>query len=613
VGEGRGTRVGFVGLLLCLGACSNCSPQPVCKEACGTNKACFASTGSCQCKPGFVACGDSCVDIATDNNHCGSCAPCPHAHSCERGLCVKERGQPQKTAEGRVFREPSRHMTQVFPKTPIPDPNGPVVTVDPPTVISGYDATTTCDSVAEPRPELSLNTLMFPGSPPPLFTGYGNNNVNSATDWNTWPNTATNVLLLPTIPNVYPPCTSFPCTTGAEGVSDAWGTTSGTTGLDYVSQLLISDVSPNPKCLAIAATTPTQRATNSWQYPLSCLAGTFDDADRPTIAFDRAGTTLWAAQGGPIAGARLFIMQNCGAGSPGGPACPVTKTVDILGAIGHPGVTVDPCNHLGIVSFRSGDLAQLQFYTATGTLVQTLPLEVSPEPHNTLQGAFNQPTSCSGLQGNVPKCNTPAGQCDQVGTGCLRLASKIHVATQTIGAQCFAYVAYDISRISHTDNKTYMHAQLDVVDITTQGAAFQVTGQRIGNDFATFDSFASDVAAADTPTGMGAMPVGWFFYLVGGNTTTTDDPCHTTFEAIVSVDRFVSSTSVEVSATSFPTVIFSGYQGMGDYQATVGRGLPQGVLYPTWVQPVQMTSGSCLSCMGNQYSSAIMATRLHVP
>ncbi|HEU4760218.1 MAG TPA: hypothetical protein VFT91_09595, partial [Dehalococcoidia bacterium] len=358
---------------------------------------------------------------------------------------------------------------------------------------------------------------------------------------------------------------------------------------------------------------PGLREINQWQYFPTCVKGTFDGADRPAIAFDTAGKTLWAAQGGPIAGMQLFVFQNCGAGSPGTSPCPMTKSIDVLGAVGHPGVAFDPCTHLGMLTYRTGDLAHLRFYKPDGTMVQDLALDVANEvPPQTNQGAWYQSTSCVGQNGYAPKCNQPAGACTG-GQGCLRLASKIQIATQVLGGQCFAYLAYDISRLSRTDNKTYLHAALDVVNTTTAGAAVQVTGLRIGNDFVTWDSFGSNVAAADTPTASGAFPAGWYFYQEGGVTTQTDDPCHTYFEGIITTDHFVSTTYVQIAPVTFPAVAFPQYDGMGDYQGTLTRGLPQGILFPTWVQSVPMSSGSCVSCMGAQYSAGIYATRLHVP
>ncbi len=44
----------------------------------------------CQCAVGTVRCGDACVSLTTDVNHCGACGlKCPQGKSCENGSCFE--------------------------------------------------------------------------------------------------------------------------------------------------------------------------------------------------------------------------------------------------------------------------------------------------------------------------------------------------------------------------------------------------------------------------------------------------------------------------------------------------------------------------------------------
>jgi hypothetical protein len=158
-----------------------------------------------------------------------------------------------------------------------------------------------------------------------------------------------------------------------------------------------------------------------------------------------------------------------------------------------------------------------------------------------------------------------------------------------------------------------MRSTLDVVDITTAGSAFLVTGYRDAHDTATFNSYGTVTAAVDTATASGAFPAGWFHYTFAER---NNDPCEDQFLADVSIDQFgtldgITETGVE--EFSFPLVRFTPIGN--DYIGTIKRGLPQGILYPVWFEavPSNATLGRCVSCAGLQMSAEVRATRLHVP
>jgi hypothetical protein len=495
-------------------------------------------------------------------------------------------------------------IAQVFPPGADPgiDP-GPVVTVDTATRLSGIDPTTTCAGSfgGEAYPERSMNTL-FGGATPALFSGWGISLYANATDWNAWPNGATS------------PQTIYPSGSYSGGV-DWWSATSGATGFDYLSTVL-HDTSTQQLCFAIGAATPANRAANTWDYPLRCVTGSFDNGDGPSIAFDPSGgSTLWAAQEGPGQGAQMFIFPTC-TSVPTAPGCALGSTIAVSTAVGHPVVATDPCTHDGILAYRDTSSAiHLTFYAQSGAVVQDLVTRPAP---NNIENEPEDPTSaCVGdpAGGLVPHCGqTAAPECDEPGQrgqqfGCLYQVSKVQVATQTVGGKCYAYVGYDSSHASKTDGRTYMRATLDVVDITAPGSASLLFGYRDADEFATYSSFGTVTAAADTPTPSNAMPAGWFFY-----TEFNNEPCTSGFQAVVSIDQFGSlntMTEVSMTPTSFPIARFAPLGN--DYLGTIKRGLPQGMLYPTWFQPIPMTSGSCVSCGAQQLSATVMATRLHIP
>src|SRR5262245_33685554 len=48
----------------------------------------IGGTGPIVCPSALTLCGDSCVDLQTEEDHCGACGrPCPPDEQCQSGLC----------------------------------------------------------------------------------------------------------------------------------------------------------------------------------------------------------------------------------------------------------------------------------------------------------------------------------------------------------------------------------------------------------------------------------------------------------------------------------------------------------------------------------------------
>ena len=63
------------------------------QAACGAQRAC--SAGECLCTAGLTTCGNSCVTLTNNADHCGSCG-----HSCLGGTCSNSKCQPVELAAG---------------------------------------------------------------------------------------------------------------------------------------------------------------------------------------------------------------------------------------------------------------------------------------------------------------------------------------------------------------------------------------------------------------------------------------------------------------------------------------------------------------------------------
>jgi hypothetical protein len=66
----------------CVDLSSNKQHCGLCASSCGGNLVCVS--GACACPPGFTDCAGSCVDLQVDDGNCGACGT-----SCQGGkLCV---------------------------------------------------------------------------------------------------------------------------------------------------------------------------------------------------------------------------------------------------------------------------------------------------------------------------------------------------------------------------------------------------------------------------------------------------------------------------------------------------------------------------------------------
>jgi hypothetical protein len=93
------------------GGCSPAATTPCGNYACGTSACLTSCTSPADCVTGAVCvsggvctpcatgetvCGNTCVNLKTDNNHCGSCSatPCGAGRQCSGGACLLADGQP---------------------------------------------------------------------------------------------------------------------------------------------------------------------------------------------------------------------------------------------------------------------------------------------------------------------------------------------------------------------------------------------------------------------------------------------------------------------------------------------------------------------------------------
>lgn len=83
-------------------------------------------------------------------------------------------------------------------------------------------------------------------------------------------------------------------------------------------------------------------------------------------------------------------------------------------------------------------------------------------------------------------------------------------------------------------------------------------------------------------------------------------PCDTYYKGRISSDG-LDFEEVTLSA-SFPSIQFAGVTGLGHY-VEGARFTEPGVLFPSWSQPIA-TSSPCQECFGNDYSLAVLGSRV---
>ena len=509
---------------------------------CGSRLGCFDDI--CCCKPGLDNCGSECVDIMTDRDHCGRCGhSCHRDESCKEGLCVSKNGVVSDEFQ--------------------------ILGVDTPVQVTGGTPGSICYQWhVEAYPEDSVNG--YP-SYADLILGYGGNLNNWASSWNNWNST------IQVTPAAAPEL-SF--------LADAWATTSGGTGLEYISYILYNS-STSKKCLGIAAKTGYKIKSNQWDYPADCVGSDSYSTDGPSIHYDLGGSTLWAVDAvrTPNYYTRLQIMKNCSAGKPGGSSCPVTSTVFITTDYrnGHPTVYVNPCTHNGIVAYRTQapEKIRLAFYTSNGTLVNNWVAD-SSAPYVT-------GSTC-------PGCPDPNGYHGGL--------SKIHLSTKydSSAGKCYAAITWDEAHTA-SDSKQYLKSHLMTVDITNELSPVVKHSYISSSTSNPYHEFISTVSINKFTKG-----AGWFFY------SQKDGPCNTKYVGWTHTNQFIGSGiwAKVTLAGPFPAVKFSGW-GMTHYNGIVQRGLPGGYLFPVWAQPVQTTATNCIYCQGSYWSNPSYGTRVLPP
>lgn len=470
---------------------------------------------------------------------------------------------------------------------------GSLVATDPsfsltPGVVTGW---------IESYPERSLNAGPG-GTAGPLLLGYfvgsRDTRYTIGTDWNAWRGAKSRLR----------PSQSA----GVCAWADPWATSSGLTGLEYVSFLTWPKERGecvHKSCIGVGAATNEGLAQGSWQSPVTCLNPQNEAADGQTIHFDPGAPTLWATASSSKGFFYLYAAPNCMGGAPGGPWCQLAELThsptpalrrDLTEAAffrghaphiyGHTNVAVNPCTHHAIAPYRvqEGDPRRipaeirLAFVTAAGEVNTSV-------IHRGDAWAPND--RCA--NGQAPKdAICPCASCGAH----LRVVPRIQVATKyDVGLnRCFAYLAYETVDMSRSPRR--LQAKLSIVDITHEDAV----------------SVVRDVAIDRLGDGQTMLPtvavsefnrnVGFFFYRDDGT------HCNTQYVGLVDSNLMLSNqTWVTLSRGAFPNLSF------GDYVGTVENGLTGGALLPTWTEATPVPNGP-YSCEGARWSVGTTATRV---
>jgi hypothetical protein len=244
-GDGDGEETGGGGTQ----ACDDDADCPL------PNYGCFdPPDGECACLPGFVLCGEDCVDIRNDPLNCGACGNVCDPAQCGTGRCASE---------------------------PAPTPGS--VTA----MMSGGDPTLECIQNNEAKPDRSIN------GPPGLadrFVAYQridamgslsphNWTLNEQNEWSDGVHT-------------------LPPGQGSElndASNDPWSATHGGTGLEYISY--IGGIDLMSSCTAVAATDRASMPGGAWLGGgFFCLGEPIGELrDGPVLVSDLGATALYTA------------------------------------------------------------------------------------------------------------------------------------------------------------------------------------------------------------------------------------------------------------------------------------------------------------------------------
>jgi hypothetical protein len=613
LGGGRGWAAPKIG--------DACSKSASCGGA-AAHLGCYDRT--CECQPGFVACGATCVDVTVSTQHCGACnISCAAGGHCESGVCIPKSvpgGNQVQTAPPLMSK-----ATKPFPVTPAS--------------CSCANCTKTCGAY-ESHPVLSATTgMLFQASP---AEGGGQLVTHAAatdpTQWTCSGRVRAAAKQVETVPGIaFEPPLCFPgdksngCLMAPNG--DVWAASSGWSGLEFVAARATWHYQQTAKAALRATSAPAMLAFSgtalqsvdalppaAWATPV----GVADDG--LTIATDPGGPELWLAANGcvgapncPATGEvthpKLFLFPSC-KGDVGGSKCALKKfangqpVVDVMANeekrndFGHTTVIVNPCTHHALVSFgRSADQTEVTVAAIdhAGTTVATWSHSIPK--HNDTQcpdaaGLVNctarplcpdpavKNTNCcpKGCDpAKDPSCSPacPKGEGSQVSRVVPRAQMDVKVTRSNSGAaSCTLYVGFDTP------------SDKDPVRRAATLASIDVTPDASGREDAHRPFTVVTQVDRKLGESMDATPVASRFGDAVALVYVQRDPCGQTETLFARVSRsptFVSYTDVAVSDPS-PNTWF------GDSLSELLGGVPGGQILATWPQP--STTG-CASIFGS--------------
>lgn len=521
---------------------------------CDLNQECFDDpVGECLCVPGFVLCGDECVDISTDGMHYGTCNIQCGEVNCVQGLCGVEL------------------------------PEG--LDIETPVQISGGYPTLDCSFSTEAVPERSINfaneyTASYlvayqrkAGLTQPTDAYYNVADIDGV--WGT---------SLRLAPDPTPDVTTDP---GA--------TTHGGTGIDYLSYGI--------SCTSLGGADPaTLLAGLTWSSGPSCTL----PGDGPSVYSDLGAPAIYESTTASVQNQiGLFgfyaRLSPCFGGDPGDGDCPGDwATAPNTNLLAHNNVVVNPCTHHAIALERKSGAVQYTFLGLDGGVLQG-GLKVADNDADIQANSNCGGDPCTGA-GRVCKCTgAESAECGET-SSCLEINPRVHGAvrfipgTTTVPSRCLMYLAYD--RATDAGGDMLWKSRLKVFDITDESltpAQAEVETHNSSGDTSPHNDFNSTILV-DFFT----QATGFFFYRqYEGNA------CSTTY--IGHVRRTEAANFVTISLSSaFPSLVAPGVDGLGHYVAG-SRFTEPGRLFPSWSQPV-VTEVKCVECLlDQQWSVAVFA------
>jgi hypothetical protein len=535
---------------------------------CAGNEFCVdPPAGRCGCDPQLVACGASCRDLATDVQNCGACGrACLTGQGCNQGLC------------GMV-------ITPAFEFGPIQQLSTGIPADECVPANEGVPAR----SFSNSQPGAGTTDVFISYQSRPIG-GTTRNFNNWASSWNNWRTTPQQT----------------PVAANTESSADAWATSHGGTGLEYVAAHGATNGSAS-NCLAIGAATRSNLQTNNFSppgFPLTCVepSNAAWRVDGPAIYFDPGANNLYAAYAevpngvGSLTG-KAYGFINC-AGTPGGGSCPISWKITTNGSlIGHNNVIVNPCTRHPIFLDRSASGVHMHIFDTAGTLIKNFTVA---------NVSYNKNSNCGGAPcgaGNNMICKCTGVASNDCGTaGCAEVAPRVHASAKydSITGKCYVYLGYDRSCAASNGN-TYMKAAMSIVDVTAEANPTVVVTRQASPCTAAHNEFNTRVSAHYF-----ARDAGFFYYR-----QRDGDACQTYIGAQVDENLAITSiTNAGYLTGPFPTMRHDLTRGLGHYSSSLYQfQLPGGWLFDSWSEPVA-TNIACTSCQGTNYTLSIRGTRI---